>query len=86
MSKIDKLLERLNSRPKDFTWQEAIKLFRYYGFEEIRNGKTSGSRRKFTNAYKDVIILHEPHPGNVLKAYQLDFIIQQLNHYYEKLF
>ncbi|WEK18594.1 MAG: type II toxin-antitoxin system HicA family toxin [Candidatus Pedobacter colombiensis] len=86
MSKIEKLLARLYSKPKDFTWQEAIRILNHYGFEEIKRGKTGGSRRKFANKYKDVISIHEPHPGNILKSYQIDLIQQQLNQHYEKLF
>lgn len=86
MSKIEKLITRLNSKPKDFTWQEATRILNHYGFEEIKKGKTNGSRRKFANKYKDVINIHEPHPGNILKGYQIDLIKQQLNQYYEKLF
>ena len=86
MSKIDKLLSRFYSRPRDFTWLEVIKVLNYYGFEEIKNSKTGGSRRKFVNSNKDVISLHEPHPGNILKGYQIDLIIRQLNDSYEELF
>jgi len=86
MSKIDKLLARLAEKPKDFTWQEAIKILNYYGFEEIKKGKTGGSRRKFANKQKDVISIHEPHPGNILKNYQINLIIQKINQDYEKLF
>ncbi|MBB5439397.1 putative RNA binding protein YcfA (HicA-like mRNA interferase family) [Pedobacter sp. AK017] len=86
MSKIDKLLTRFYSKPKDFTWSEAIKVLNYFGFEEMKKGKTGGSRRKFVNGNKDVISLHEPHPGNILKGYQIDLIIQQINPDYEELF
>lgn len=79
MSKIDKLLERFYSKPRDFTWQEAIRVLNHYGYEEIGRGKTGGSRRKFVNQHQKVISLHEPHPGNILKAYQIDLIMQQLN-------
>lgn len=71
MSKIEKLLARLAEKPKDFTWQEAIKILNYYGFEEIKKGKTGGSRRKFANKQKDVISIHEPHPRSILKTIKL---------------
>jgi hypothetical protein len=78
MSKIEKLIGRLKSRPKDFTWEEMTRVLKYYGYEEMPKGKTGGSRRKFINNKKLIISLHEPHPKNILKAYQLEIIIQHL--------
>ena len=78
MSKIEKLLERFFSAPKDITWGEAVKVMSYYGFKEMKAGKTGGSRRKFVNRHKLVICLHEPHPRNILKKYQIDLIIQHI--------
>jgi len=78
MSKIDKLIEKLKSKSKDFTWDELVKALKYFGFKQIGQGKTGGSRRKFVNDKKEVIILHEPHPQKVLKSYQLDIIIECL--------
>jgi predicted RNA binding protein YcfA (HicA-like mRNA interferase family) len=79
MSKTEKLIEKLKSRPKDFTWDEMLKVLKHYGFEQMRQGKTGGSRRKFVNSEKQIINLHEPHPQKVLKLYQLDIIIDYLN-------
>jgi hypothetical protein len=31
MSKIEKLIERFKSYPKDFTWEELVKILAYYG-------------------------------------------------------
>lgn len=78
MSKIDKLIEKLKSKPKNFTWDELLKVLNHFGFKQIGQGKTGGSRRKFVNDNKEVIILHEPHPQKVLKSYQLDIIIECL--------
>ena len=80
MSKNDKLFARLLTQPADFTWDELLRLLRTLGYEEQATGKTGGSRRAFSNASTGVIIrLHQPHPGNVLKNYQLKQLIQQLN-------
>ncbi|MFK7050416.1 hypothetical protein [Flavobacterium columnare] len=49
MSKIEKLIERLKSKPKDFTWEEMLKVLKYYEYEELSKGKTGGARRKFVN-------------------------------------
>ena len=78
MSKIEKLIGRLLSRPKDFTWEEMIKVLKHYGYEEMAKGKTGGSRRKFVNEDNVIISLHEPHPKNILKSYQLDIVIEHL--------
>ena len=74
------MTERLCKRPKDFTWDELEKLLAAYGFQQLKGGKTGGSRRKFYNeASQEVLDLHKPHPGNILKPYQLDVIIEKLN-------
>jgi hypothetical protein len=78
MSKKDKLLERFLLLPKDFTWDEAIKLLSFFGYTELKTGKTGGSRRKFINQKKHIISLHKPHPGNILKRYQLEILMTAL--------
>ena len=78
MSKVEKLIEKLKSRPKDFSWDEMIKVLSHFGFEPLPKGKTGGSRRKFTNENKEILSLHEPHPQKVLKSYQIDMIIERL--------
>jgi hypothetical protein len=85
MSKIDKLLKRFFSNPRDFTWDEALKVLRHYGFEEVKKGKTSGSRRRFVSQNLDIIDLHEPHPNNILKAYQVNLIAMKIKHHEELL-
>ena len=47
MSKKDKLIERLKSKPKDFTYNEAKVILNSFGFIENNKGKTSGSRVVF---------------------------------------
>ena len=72
MTKLDKLIKKIKSNPKDFTWNELSKLLSNLGFEEFDSGKTSGSRRKFYNKEKDLIInLHKPHPQPILKHYAI---------------
>ena len=78
MSKIEKLLARVKSKPKDFTWDELVKILSHYGYEEITTGKTSGSRRAFVNKSKHIIRLHKPHPGDILKSYQINEILDAL--------
>jgi hypothetical protein len=78
MSKTEKLLQRLLSNPKDFTWDELVTILLYFGFAELKKGKTGGSRRTFANAKKSVIILHKPHPGNIVKQYAIKQVIEAL--------
>jgi hypothetical protein len=79
MSRKDKLIKRLLSRPKDFTYDELVTFLKLFGYEEVNTGRTSGSRRAFISAVNGQIIrLHKPHPGNVLRLYQIDLIINEL--------
>ena len=78
MSRLEKEIERLKSKPKDYTFEEAKSLLNKLGFIEDNKGKTSGSRVKFYNKYEVKFDLHRPHPGNILKPYQIDEIIRTL--------
>lgn len=78
MSKIEKEIERLKTKPKDFTYDEAKKILNYFGFIEKNKGKTSSSRVKFIDKEKVIIEFHKPHPKNILKLYQIDLIINKL--------
>ena len=77
MTKKDKLVARLLSRPKDFHYDEAKALLLYFGFEERNKGKTSGSRVEFMNG-KETILLHKPHPSGELKSYPVKQLIDML--------
>lgn len=75
MSKAEKLLNRLLSKPTDFSYQELKRLLGGFGYEESTRGKTSGSRVAFVNEKtKHIIRLHRPHPGPNLKTYQLKLV------------
>ena len=79
MTRKEKLIQRLKSKPKDFTWNELTSLLTALGFTEVKTGKTGGSRRRFVNSDLVVITLHKPHPGNILKRYQIEQIIEILS-------
>ncbi len=80
LSKNEKLLNKLLSNPKDFTYKELKKLLQSFGFEEDNKGKTSGSRVVFYNSkYGYRIFLHKPHPIEVLKQYQINVVVSCLN-------
>ncbi len=78
MSKLEKEIERLKSKPKDYTYEEAKSLLNKLGYIENNKGKTSGSRVTFVNKYNIKIELHKPHPKNILKLYQIEKILKRL--------
>ena len=78
MSKKDKIVERFLKMPKDFHYDELVRLLRYFNFEQVKKGKTSGSRVKFENADGVPITLHKLHPNGILKQYQLKQIKELL--------
>jgi len=79
MSKEEKLIKRLLSKPKDFTYNELRKILINLGYEESQSGKTSGSRVAFIDrSVNHIIRLHKPHPNNELKQYQIQQIIEEL--------
>jgi len=58
----EKLIERFKTQPKDFTFNELKALLGGYGFELSNKGKTSGSRVRFQNSEKKIVIdIHKPH-------------------------
>lgn len=78
MSRKEKLVAKLKGRPKDFRWNELETLLKALGYIELNRGKTGGSRRRFAHNTAALIIIHKPHPGNELKAYQIDLIVETL--------
>lgn len=65
MSKFDKIHSKITSRPipADVKWVEIVYLLKQLGYDLLKPGKTGGSRRKFYNRDKDILICcHEPHP------------------------
>lgn len=78
MSKKDKLIARFLSMPSDFHYDEMARLLGYFGFLEVKKGKTSGSRVKFMNDKGTPIYMHRPHPGGILKKYQLKLVKKTL--------
>ena len=74
----EKLLERLKGMPTDFTFAEAERLLTSFGYTKSNKGRTSGSRVMFIDNQKRKILLHHPHPGNILKAYTLKDILEKI--------
>jgi len=78
MSKKSKLIERFLLIPNDLSWEEFATVLSGFGYEEIKTGKTGGSRRKFADENNNVISLHKPHPGNIVKKYAIKDAIAHL--------
>lgn len=76
MTKREKALERLLSKPSDFGWNELKPLMESFGYELKTTG---GSGRKFIHAEtKATLFMHEPHPAKVLKSYQVREVLRFL--------
>jgi hypothetical protein len=78
VSRKEKLIKRPLARTKDFSWDELISLLAILGFEEVATGKTGGARRRFIHPHGVVLVLHKPHPQNILKRYQVEQVIELL--------
>ena len=77
MGQKEKLLTRLKTNPRDFTFEEAETLLDYLGYKRWNKGKTSGSRIMFTNG-RQKILLHKTHPRKELLEYQVKQLKEQL--------
>lgn len=74
----EKLLERIKRLPKDFTFDEVVTLLSCFGYTLENKGKTSGSKVMFINEQNHKILLHKPHPGNIIKEYALRKVVDTL--------
>lgn len=71
VSKKEKLIKRFLEMPSVFHYDELVSLLGYFGFQEIKQGKTSGSRVRFLNSDGVPLMLYKPHPTGIIKQYQL---------------
>ena len=77
MSTKDKLVERFEKQPNDFTWDELVRLFGVFGFVVSNKGKTSGSRVMFENNDKKYFV-HKPHPMNIINKSSMKQVLKYL--------
>lgn len=73
-----KLIERFKNQPKDFTFDEMEKPLFIFGYVKSDKGKTSGSRVIYRNGNKRPVMLHKPHPGNIIKPYAMKQVLNDL--------
>ena len=78
MTRREKLIARFLNMPSDFHYDEMVKLLGYFGFKEVKKGKSSGSRVRFMNPEGVPIMMHKPHPSGILKHYQMKQIKEVL--------
>ncbi len=78
MSTKEKLRERFLKMPSDFTFDEMQQLLASFGYVKSNKGRTSGSRIIFKNGDKRPIMLHKPHPGNIVKGYAMQQVYAEL--------
>ena len=80
MSTKEKLIARFKTLPKDFLYDELVRLLLGLGYEVSNKGKTSGSRVRFINKEKQLIIdIHRPHTsGAPIKEMALKDIYNKL--------
>ncbi len=79
MGQKEKLINKLKSIPKDFTFEDAETLLGFFSYHRSNKGKTSRSRVMFiSEKYKSKILLHKPYPRKELLQYQIKQLIKQL--------
>ena len=78
MGQKEKLIRKLKSMPKDFTFDDAARLLGCLSYSMSHKGKTSGSRVIFTSEQYPPILLHKPHPRKELLEYQIRQLIETL--------
>ena len=80
MSTKEKLITRFKTLPKDFSYNELVRLLLSLGYEVSNKGKTSGSRVLFINKEKKLVIdIHKPHTsGAPIKEVALKDIYNKL--------
>ncbi|MDO4823257.1 MAG: type II toxin-antitoxin system HicA family toxin [Bacteroidales bacterium] len=78
MSSKDKLIARFKTLPSDFTFEELERLLSNFGYTKSNKGKTSGSRVIYKDEEGCPIMIHRPHPGNIIKGYAMKQIYDEL--------
>lgn len=71
-------MERLRSKPRDFTFEDAETLLGYLSYKRSNKGRTSGSRVMFISEEHPPILMHKPHPRKELLAYQVKQLVETL--------
>lgn len=79
MGQKEKLIKRLKTKPRDFTFDEAETLLGYLTYSRSNKGKTSGSRVMFTSEQHGADpCCTKPHPRKELLEYQVKQLLEVL--------
>lgn len=78
MGQKEKLIARLLSQPKDFTFSDMETLLGYFEYKRNDKGRISGSRVMFTNDKYASIMLHKHYQRKELLDYQVKQVIEVL--------
>ena len=80
MSRREKLIERFRSYPKDFTWQELVKVLEGLGYARSRTGGKQAVRVAdlFTRMRRVFYCINRT-PATYLKRYMLEQVLQHLD-------
>lgn len=78
MGKKEKLIKRLKSKPKDFTFAEVETLLNLLDYVRSDKGRTRGSRVIFMSKTHPPILLHKPHPRKEIPQYQIKQLLELL--------
>lgn len=69
MPRGDRLIEEFRNARDTYPWRKFASLLRILGYEKLKPGKTSGSRRKFFNPETKLkIYVDEPHGGQMTRG------------------
>lgn len=79
MSQKEDLINRLKTKPKDFTTSELESLMSKCGCVKSNRGRTSGSAIAYVHEKTGrVLKFHSPHPKKELKRYMIDLVLDFL--------
>ena len=78
MGQQEKLIEKLKSKPRNFTFDDTVRLLGFLTYTISTKGKTSGSRVMFVSDQYPPILMHKPHPRKELLEYQVKQLIEIL--------
>ena len=78
MGQKEKLIQKLQTNPKDFTFDEAETLLGYFNIKRSNKGRTSGSRVIFKGGTHGDLLMHKPHPQKELRPYQVKNLLEYL--------
>ena len=78
MGQKEKLIEKLKSKPRNFTFDDTVRLLGFLTYTISTKGKTSGSRGMFVSDQYPPILMHKPHPRKELLEYQVKQLIEIL--------